>query len=322
MVLRRLRSILLVIVLLPLLAITAPLWVPVTAALDLLRGRPRLPTTRIGLMGTVYLAHQWYGMAVVAWLTVTGRRRAALPHRRLQRRWITSIVRAGGPLLGVDFDMRAPELPAGRVIVLSRHASMIDAIVPVLLVEDLAGRPIHYALKAELQHDPCLDIVGHRLDNWFVQRGSDTERETAGMAAMAERTEADGAVAIFPEGTYATERSRAKVRASLERDGPPEAAALADELRHLLPPKPAGVQALLDAAPDADVMFLGHVGLEGVAEATGLLRTLPLRAPIVVDGWVVPRDEIPTDPDEVVTWLHDQWRRLDRWVGQTKETRA
>ena len=320
MLARRLRSISLVIVLLPAMVLTLPLWLPIVCAIDLLSGRRRLPMARIGLMAIAYLANQWWGLSVVAWLTATGRGRSATHHRDLQRRWVESLLRAGRPLLGVEFDLRGPELPAGRVVMLSRHASMVDALVPVLLVEGRHQRPVHYALKAELRNDPCLDIVGHRLDNWFVQRGNDTEREVAGLRALATRSSDDAAMAIFPEGTYATPGTRVRVQASLDEKGPADAAALGRELQRLLPPKPAGVDALLDTATDADVVFIGHTGLEGVAEARGLLATIPLRAPIVVDGWVVPRGEVP-DGSQRVEWLHDQWRRLDRWVIDTANER-
>lgn len=320
MIVRRVRSITLVAVLLPAMLLTLPLWLPVVTIGDLVSGRRRLPMARIGLMGIAYLGLQWWGLGVVTWLTLSGRRRSAVHHRDLQRRWVRSLIRAGGPLLGVEFDIRGPELPAGKVVMLSRHASMVDTLVPVLLAEAADDRPVHYALKAELQHDPCLDIVGHRLDNWFVQRGNNTEREVAGLRALATRSADDATLAIFPEGTYATPGTRAKVQASLDRNGPPTAAALARELERLLPPKPAGIDALLDTATGADVVFVGHTGLEGVAETSGLLATIPLRHPIVVDGWTVPRALVPDGPERGV-WLHEQWRRLDRWVVETSNTR-
>lgn len=315
---RRIRSIATVLAVLPAMALTLPLWLPVVALIDLLSGRRRLPMARIGLFGMTYLANQWFGLLGVVWLTLTGRRRATEPHRRLQLRWVHNLLAFGRPLLGVELDIRGPVLPDGRVVMLSRHASMVDALVPVLLVEGRHRRPVHYALKAELQADPCLDIVGHRLGNWFVQRGNDTERELAGLRALAEASAPEATLAIFPEGTYATPGTRKRVQASLDRNGPVEAAELGQKLERLLPPKPAGIDALLDAAPDADVVFVGHVGLEGVAEARGLLRTIPLREPIIVDGWTVERGEIPDGADRLA-WLHEQWRRLDRWVIDTSD---
>ncbi len=313
MIVRRVRSVTLVAVLLPAMLFTLPIWLPVVAAIDLVAGRRRFPMVRIGLMGVAYLGHQWWGIGTVAWLSISGRGRSVRHHRALQQRWVRSLIRAGRPLLGVEFDIRGPELPDGRVVMLSRHASMVDALVPVLLADRADDRPVHYALKAELQHDPCLDIVGHRLDNWFVQRGQDTEREVTGLRSLAARSDPDAVLAIFPEGTYATPGTRARVQSSLDRNGPPEAAALGRELDRLLPPKPAGADALLESATDASVVFVGHIGLEGVAETSGLLATIPLRHPIVVDGWTVPRERIPDGPERV-PWLYEQWRRLDRWV--------
>ena len=65
-----------------------------------------------------------------------------------------------------------------------RWALVAVALAVVLLAAALLSRPhgvrLRYVLKRELLWDPCLDIVGHRLPNAFVRRGS---RDTAGDVA-------------------------------------------------------------------------------------------------------------------------------------------
>ena len=119
---------------------------------------------------------------------------------------------------------------------------------------------------------------------------------------------------IFPEGTYATPGRRSRIRRSLDQRGERELVALADDLQHLLPPKPAGTLALLAGQPGFDVVVLGHVGLEGVAELQGLRRRLPLDRPVIVRWWHHRRAELPAGEAELIAWLNQQWRTLDRWI--------
>jgi hypothetical protein len=90
--------------------------------------------------------------------------------------------------------------------------------------------------------------------------------------------------------------------------------ARAEQLRALLPPKPAGTLALLGGRPEADVVVVGHVGLEGVAQLRGLRRRLPLTEPVVVRWWTHRRHELPADEAGLAAWLHHRWEELDHWV--------
>ena len=322
---RRTISIPVVIVALPLAIVTIPLWVPVTVLVDLLSGLFRLPTLRLGLFAVVYLAHSWAGLlaALVIWLLQLGgwRRhstRSGLgPYRAVQAWWASSLLRWARRLLGIRFELPDPSgLPTEGFILMSRHASMVDAVLPVLVVADRLDRFMHYVLKRELRWDPNLDIYGHRLGNYFVERSGDGDVESAAIARFAQASLPHSVLVIFPEGTYATAANRARVRASIARTGPPELLALAHELDHLLPPKPAGSLSLLASRPDFDVVVLGHAGLEGVAELSGLRQRLPLSDPILVRWWVHVRTTLPTDPEQQIDWLNDQWRALDDWVGR------
>ncbi|CAN5692851.1 hypothetical protein BH24ACT4_BH24ACT4_22130 [soil metagenome] len=81
-----------------------------------------------------------------------------------------------------------------------------------------------------------------------------------------------------------------------------------------LPPRPAGTLALLDAAPDADVAILGHIGLEQLSSMSRLARSLPLRLPVRAELWRIPRAQVPLADDDRVEWLWQQWETLDAWV--------
>ncbi|MDH3293298.1 MAG: acyltransferase, partial [Acidimicrobiia bacterium] len=135
------------------------------------------------------------------------------------------------------------------------------------------------------------------------------------------------ALVIFPEGTYATPTSRRRVTDSLARRvaaGHLDTAVVdyARSLASLLPPKPAGTLALLSNRPDADVVILGHVGLEGVAQFRGLRRQLPLRHPVVLRWWIHPREHLPHELDKLEAWLRHRWIELDQWVTATMAARG
>jgi len=315
---RRLISIPLVILLLPLCLLLTPVALAYSLVSDLRGGRNSLPTFRLWAFTIVYILHEWFVIPLSAVLWVRGGfgRTVDLPlHSRIQGRWVESLLRWAGRLLNVSVEW--PDLnafPDGRIVVLSRHASMIDAVLPCYLFPILLGRPVHYVLKRELMWVPSIDIYGHRLGNHFVDRSGSTEREVAAIADLIEDAEQNAGIVIFPEGTYATPISRKRVIASLERRGDAELVDFTKQLDYLLPPKPAGAIALLRRAED--VVIFGHIGLEGVAEFKGLRHNLPATRPILTKAWPFQITDLPDLDDARIEWLHERWIALDRWVAE------
>jgi len=317
-ILRRTISLTVAVVGLPLWLALTPVWFIVSVAFDVAGRLWRFPTLRLCAFTAVYLVHNWAGIIAAGWLWLTGsfgRRLDLESHRRVQAWWATSLLAWAGRLLGVRLDTgNQSGFPSQEFIVLSRHASMADAIIPASLIADRLQRFVHYALKRELRWDPSLDLFGSRLGNHFVARGNDTELEEAALERMAEEAQPGSALVIFPEGTYATPRTRDRVLESLRRLGDPVIVDRAERLQFLLPPKPAGTLALLRGRPEADVVVIGHVGLEGVAELRGLRRRLPLAEPVVVRWWTHTRAELPQSDAALTEWLGQRWLELDRWV--------
>jgi hypothetical protein len=120
---------------------------------------------------------------------------------------------------------------------------------------------------------------------------------------------------IFPEGrVFRTDRlQRALVR--IAASDPPRAQRLAG-LRHVLPTRPGGVGALLDAAPQADVVVIAHVGLDPYPRFADLARHAPLHDPVRVSAWRIPRAEVPDGGSERTEWLDNQWQLVDDWIHQ------
>lgn len=316
--LRRAVSIPTVIVLLPLCVLLSPIALVYSLATDLPAGRSKLPTFRLWVFLIVFIAHEWIVIPLATALWIHGRFGRALDirlHSKVQGRWVGSLLRWAGRLLDVSVDWPdTSDLPSGRVVVLSRHASMIDAVIPAHLFPSRLDRPVHYVLKRELQWLPSIDLFGHRLGNHFVDRSGDTDREVAAIVALLENAEDNAGVVIFPEGTYATPATRAKVRASLEKRGDTELVEFADQLHHLLPPKPAGALALLQRVDQ--VVLFGHIGLEGVAEFKGLRHNLPSTRPIRTRMWTHRLDDLPDTEEARLDWLRQRWLELDAWVSE------
>ncbi len=329
-IVRRLIVVPLVLLSLPALVVTAPLWLPICLIVDVATGLFRLPTLRLCLFGLVYLAHEW--VCVGAAIYLGGRRRLRparsdpsadlVSYRRVQAWWVSSLLGWARRLVGVRFDLPdPPELPDEGFILISRHASMVDAVLPMYLVASGLDRFVHYVLKRELRFDPALDFYGHALGNYFLSRNGNGDHEALAIAGLARRALPLSVLVIFPEGTYASPSRRARVRRSLVNRGDVKLLELADDLEHLLPPKPAGTLALLANQPELDVVVLGHVGLEGVSNLGGLRQRLPLRSPVVVRWWHHRRSSLPTEDEATIHWLNQQWRTLDRWVDSAKDPR-
>ena len=73
----------------------------------------------------------------------------------------------GLQLLQVRGDER---VTPGPIVLFMNHASVIDTLLPVELVCRRHGMRLRYVLKKELLVDPCLDIVGLRVPNHFLDR--------------------------------------------------------------------------------------------------------------------------------------------------------
>lgn len=231
----------------------------------------------------------------------------------LQQWWATWILRAASRLLGLDIEIEDADaaLP-GPTVLLSRHASILDTLLPSVYIQGPAQWRVRYILKQELLFDPCLDIVGNALPNYFVDRTGDRQREFDGIRALT-RDLGDEGVLIYPEGTRFSPEKLARARRRV-REQDPEFASYADALTHVLPPRPGGVLALLDALPEVDCAFLAHRGLESFEKIKDVLSGSVIGAVVRGKVWRVRRSEIPTSDRERIRWLYGQWTLVDAFV--------
>ena len=330
------RVILAPLVVLAALVVTAllPAWVVIATLLSLLI-EPRLRTPRLLLMVNLYLL--WDAAALVALFTLWvasgfGRRIHSPRFQRAHYRLVAGMLRFlfwnAHWLLRLDIDVRVPEGfhddDRPRVIA-SRHAGPGDSFILIHAVFDWFDRSPRIVLKDTLQWDPAIDVVLNRLPNRFIAPPPVSGRGRPSDLGLQEhiRELASGmgprdALVLFPEGGNFTEQRRSRAIDRLRAAGLNAAADRAARLQNVMAPRPGGLFAALDAAPDADVFFVAHTGLDRILTISDVWRELPTDKTIIMRFWNVPRTGIPADHAERTDWLMREWERIDGWIEEKR----
>lgn len=297
------------------LPILALVWIPVGALVDVVRRRWRLPIVRLLAFATCWAWLEVLGVSAAALLFLSGRSSRIDSYYKVQAWWCRNVVGCLSALVGLQFEVSGTEnVGDGPFVLLARHVSLADAVMSSWVVGSLMKKNPRYVLKNELKMDPCLDIFGHRLPNYFINRSSDdVAAELHGIQQMASHLNVDDVAVIFPEGSRANDAKRNGRLAALAERSSPRHARL-QQLRYLLPPKPAGVSALLQSVPAAHVITLAHCGLEGLDSFGAILRNFG-RQVVKVRVTLTKHDRgsIPHG-DAFVAWLDDQWVKMDQLV--------
>ena len=283
----------------------------------LVRRRPWM-ATRMVLFGWVYVANANIGLVLLsgAWILAgfgASRRRLQSSAYWIQLWWARNLFGAFRRIFRVAIDVEGDEVATpGPIVLLLRHASIADVLLPNVLVTRRHGLLLRYVLKRELLVDPSLDVAGNRMPNHFVDRDGDTAAEVARVAALTEDLGPDDGVIIYPEGTRFTEAKQARVLERLRSRGS-QLAARAARLRHVLPPRLGGPLVLLDAG--VDVVVMAHTGLEPLGRVKDAWRGDIVGSTVSVGMWRVPASEVPGDRVGRVRFLFEQWERVDAWIA-------
>ncbi len=306
----------LTIVLFPLLAVGAVI-------ADVLRGVRSFRFARLGLFIGNILLIETAGIisAGYLWLRAGFGRRLGTPgslrrHSNLQFWYTSSLLQAARTFCGLEIEVIGLEhARAGNAIVMGRHCSLVDALLPSSVFGQF-GHQIKYVLAGGLQWAPNIDIVSGRLDNTFVSRASASGKtDLDQLGDMAGRLTESSIAAIFPEGTFFTEKRRKKALQRIAERRPSELDR-AEALRYVLPPQSAGTFALLDGAPDADVILMGHVGFESLSTLADIRDSVPSTTPVRLKLWRIPREEVPEGAEDRIDWIYDLWAQLDDWIHE------
>ena len=235
---------------------------------------------------------------------------------RLRRQWLGGHLRGLRWIFGLRFEIDGrQDVGGGPVVILIRHASTMDTLLP----ETFAGIEhdlwLRYVLKYELLNLPTIDIGRRWVPTVFVRRGyGTTDVEVRRLHALSRDLAADEGLIIYPEGTFysPTKLARAKEIIAARQ---PALAPLAARLRNVLPPRVAGAAALLQATPHADVVIIGHVGLDAFERPREVWRGDLVGSTVRMKVWRCPADQVPRDDDAALArWLYDRWLALDDWI--------
>ena len=317
-----------VVALTVLLWVTLPAWLLIAAALSpVLPGRWR--ALRLAWVALVYLTVETLLLAVLLglWLASGFGWRIRSPYFagihydlvqgtlivffREARRVLALRIRTDGPT-----PLQHPDRP---VLVLCRHAGPGDSFTLMYALLHWYHREPRVVLKNTLALDPAIDVILNRIPARFISpnpaAGEDLESQ---IAELATSLDSNDAFVIFPEGGNFTPARRDKAIARLRGLGLEKMAARAEQMVHVLAPRPGGVLAALEAAPEADVLMVAHTGLDHLLTVGDVWRELPMDKQIVMRWWEVSRADIPEGRDAQIDWLFGWWERIDAWIEESR----
>ncbi len=210
----------------------------------------------------------------------------------------------------------APDaFPGKPLLVCCRHAGPGDSFVLMHTLLSWYDREPRVVLKETLAWDPMIDVLLTRLPARFVdpnpRRGDGLD---AAIGELARNLDGNDAFVIFPEGGNFTPLRRERAISRLRKLGLERMADRAEQMTHVLAPRPGGLIAALDAAPDADVVLVAHTGLDHLLTVGDVWRELPMDKRLVMRWWRVPRDEIPAGREARIDWLYSRWEEIDDWI--------
>ena len=304
------------------LTVAIPVWLPLVLVIDACRLKWRFPLARLLSFAVCWVWLETSGVICSALLWITGQSKNLPKHYALQRWWADQLLRALKATCGFSVEVENIDaLQPGPVLLFARHASLADSLVSAYVVTTLAQMNPRYVLKRELLADPCLDVVGQRLPNHFLDRqANDSTPELLALEELVTGIDESTVGIIFPEGTRANKKKRDR---ALEKIAVVDAerAQRLQGMKHLLPPRPAGAAAMLRGCPSADVVFAWHVGFEGLDTFGGILRGISSRMPPIrfhlrrVERLAVPITS-QVDTNEMTKWLDSEWMRMDHEVDE------
>jgi len=304
------------------LAAMLPALLLATAVLSLL---PRYAgALRAVLFLGCYLLCEIAGVVVSLWIWLRYRHneeRFMQANFKLQCWWAARLMAAAKLLFSLNFHEHNSEALEGpAALLMPRHASIADTVLPMTYYAIPRQQRLRYVLKTELQWDPCLDIVGNRLPNYFTDRAShNTEEEVAGVVKLLTDAPANESLLIYPEGTRFSVAKHQQLRAKSTPGS--ELAEQLDRWNDLLPPRLGGCLGLLQANTRHDLLFLAHSGFEGSASFVELVNGSWCNSDVHLEFWRIPFANIPQEPGAQREFLFTQWDRMQQTVVRLKALR-
>ena len=285
----------------------------------------RFPMVRAGCIVVFYGVWEMFGILAALGVYLFSGVWAGLGRARyhdwnyaLQRFWVQGFAWVGLRL----FSMPTPIEEKGYafsdrpVLLLVRHTSLADTILATYLMRVRRAYRLRFVMKRELLWDPCLDIVGNRIPNYFVDRHrSNTLGEAQALATLADGLGEREGVIVWPESTRFSPAKRVRALNRLREQGDDTLLQLAADMKYVLPPRLGGILALLAHNPGMDVVFCAHTGFEEAASFAAIFKGSMIRREIRVKFWGYSAEEIPRDRAQQKQWIYENWRQVDAFVA-------
>jgi len=202
-------------------------------------------------------------------------------------------------------------------VVLSRHAGPGDSFLLASSLSNNLGLRPRVVLKDTLQFDPAIDVLINRLPSRFIRtKNRVAADELEALGQLAQDMGPRDTVLIFPEGGNFTSDRQARSVAYLQRVERPDLAERAKQMTHLLAPRAAGTERILASAQGADVLVVGHTGLEEFSTMKEIWRGLPIDKEIQSRWWLICAENIPDETDAQELWLYDRWEEVNQWIDE------
>jgi 1-acyl-sn-glycerol-3-phosphate acyltransferase len=305
---------------------TFPLWLLVAAALSpLVAGRLRpLRLLWIALLHMVLeslilvaLFVLWIASGFGLWIRRPFFQRI---HYDLARTYLVIFFREARRVLRLRIVTEGPTPdahPGEPLLVACRHAGPGDSFTLMYALMHWYGREPRVVLKDTMAWDPMISVLLDRLPSRFIspnpRAGDDLESQIAELATNLDHNDA---FVIFPEGGNFTPERRQRAIDKLRRLGLEAMADRAERMDNVLAPRPGGLLAALEAAPEADVVLVAHTGLDHMLTVADVWRELPMDKQLVMRWWRVPREEIPAGREARIDWLFTRWEEIDQWIEE------
>ncbi|MFK8909224.1 hypothetical protein [Streptomyces sp. YS-3] len=237
---------------------------------------------------------------------------------RLSHRLLTAGVEKAGFVL--ERHNAPPSIEPGRpVVLLVRHSGPFNPQLLALLACHELGRSLISVGRLLPALDPALALLLRPLRvALFRWNRHGPARAMRFLIHHAQRLGPDDVLAYFPEGAHMTAAGRRTALKALHTSDP-ERAAWARQLRYVLPPVTAGTARVLAQAVDADVVIVGHTGLEdplGCLTDLGYPSTGDRR--VHLNWWHTPAAAVPREPAAAAAWLDQRWAAMDAWIAHAR----
>jgi 1-acyl-sn-glycerol-3-phosphate acyltransferase len=304
---------------------TLPVWVVAAALLSpVVQGRKRplrlLAIALLHLVLETVILVELFGLWIASGFGLFVRRAwFERVHYDIAETYLVIVFRVARSVLHLEIVTEGPTpdaFPGQPLLVCCRHAGPGDSFTLMYALMTWYDREPRVVLKDTMAWDPAISVLLSRLPSRFIdstpRAGEDVE---ARIGELARGLDENDAFVIFPEGGNFTPERRERSIRRLRGLGLEAMASRAERMKHVLPPRPGGLLAALDAAPDADVVLVAHTGLDHLMTVGDVWRELPMDKRLVMRWWRVSREQVPVGEEAQIDWLFGWWEEIDRWVA-------